>query len=220
MAQTIERMNLTEAKNGKANGSAAPATTKAAVDDRVVARRAREAKKANATAAYESHQSQTDVGSPLVAPDGTLRMVPNLGRTVRVVGTVVNVDVNDGPHPKNIRGELGKAMNHWYTKTIAKDALMRATDNSHSADKRNFLSTYTNAASKGSINKQKTEVKDPKAMARHIKRVARHLGADLVGIAASNPAFMYAGGSRYVQDGTANDVYLKMTPDELAKRFP
>ena len=31
---------------------------------------------------------------------------------------------------------------------------------------------------------------------------------------------MYAGGSRYVQDGTANDVYLKMTPDELAKRFP
>ena len=30
-------------------------------------------------------------------------------------------------------------------------------------------------------------------------------------VAASNPAFMYAGGSRYVQDGEANDIYLKMT---------
>ena len=31
---------------------------------------------------------------------------------------------------------------------------------------------------------------------------------------------MYAGGARYVQDGETNDQYLKMTPDELAKRFP
>ena len=57
-------------------------------------------------------------------------------------------------------------------------------------------------------------------MARHIKRVALHLGADLVGIAASNPAFMYAGGARYVQDGEANDIYLKMTPDELRSGSP
>ena len=216
MAQTIERMTPPAPKNGK-TATAEPST---ATTERVVARRARESKKADKTAAYEAHQSQTELGSPLVAPDGTLRMVPNLGRSVQVVGTVVNVDVNDGPHPKNIRGELGKAMNHWYTKTIAKDALMRATDNSHSADKRNFLSTYTNGASKGAVSPNLTEVKDPKAMARHIKRVALHLGADLVGIAAANPAFMYAGGARYVQDGETNDIYLKMTPDELAKRFP
>jgi reductive dehalogenase len=50
--------------------------------------------------------------------------------------------------------------------------------------------------------------------------VAKHLGADLVGIAAANPAFMYASGSRYVQDGEANDKYEAMTPDALAKRFP
>jgi reductive dehalogenase len=31
---------------------------------------------------------------------------------------------------------------------------------------------------------------------------------------------MYASGSRYVQDGEANDAYQKMTPDALAKRFP
>ena len=118
--------------------------------------------------------------------------MPNLGRTVTVVGMVTNVDVNDGPHPKNVRGELGKAMNHWYTKTVAKDPLMRATDSSHAADKRNFLTTHTNATSKGVINPKKPDVIDPKALSKHIKKVAKHLGADLVGIAAANPAFMYA----------------------------
>lgn len=220
MAQTIERLNNPETSKPAVRTETAASVPSPTVIERVVAKRAVEAKNAKATAVYEAHQSMTDLGSPLVAPDGTLRMVPNLGRTVRVVGTVTNVDVNDGPHPKNIRGELGKAMNHWYTKTVAKDPLMRCTDNSHAADKRNFLTTFTNAASKGDVNKNQTDVKDPKVLARHMKRVALHLGADLVGIAASNPAFMYAAGSRYVQDGTANDAYQKMTPDALAKRFP
>ncbi|MDP8924462.1 MAG: 4Fe-4S dicluster domain-containing protein [Chloroflexota bacterium] len=216
MAQTIERADRTVRRNAK-TAAADPST---ATTEQVVARRAREAKSAKATAVNEADRTSTDIGSPLVAPDGTLRMVPDLGRTVRVVGTVTNVDVNDGPHPKNIRGELGKALNHWYTKMVAKDPLMRATDNSHAADKRNFLTTFTNAASKGAVNERRTEVADPKVMSRHIKRVAKHLGADLVGIAQANPAFMYAAGSRYVQDGTANDAYQKMSPDELAKRFP
>ena len=46
-------------------------------------------------------------------------------------------------------------------------------------------------------------------MARHIKRAARHLGADLVGIAPTHPNFMYASGkrySRYLQEGTAEDA--------------
>jgi reductive dehalogenase len=215
MAQTIERLNSPEAKKPQV-----PTGPGAVVDERVLARRAREAKKAKSTAVNEADRVSTDIGSPLVAPDGTLRVVPNLGRTVQVVGMVTNVDVNDGPHPKNIRGELGKAMNHWYTKTVAKDPLMRATDNSHAADKRNFLTTFTNAASKGKINEQKPKVVDPKALSNHIKKVAKHLGADLVGVAAANPAFMYASGSRYVQDGEANDKYQSMTPDALAKRFP
>jgi hypothetical protein len=191
MAQTIERMNSTEAE--KREASTGPAT--ATVDERILARRVREAKKAKATAVNEADRVSTDIGSPLVAPDGTLRIVPNLGRTVTVVGMVTNVDVNDGPHPKNVRGELGKAMNHWYTKTVAKDPLMRATDNTHAADKRNFLTTHTNATSKGVINPKKPDVVDPKKLSKHIKKVAKHLGADLVGIAAANPAFMYASGS-------------------------
>src|SRR5687767_1776604 len=111
MAQTIERLNSTAAKNGKATAPTATAVTSTETTERVVARRRLEAKKAKLTAVNEADRTESkDIGSPLVAPDGTLRMVPNLGRTVTVVGTVTNVDVNDGPHPKNIRGELGKAM--------------------------------------------------------------------------------------------------------------
>jgi reductive dehalogenase len=220
MAQTIERMNSPETQKPQVTTRTASTGTEAVVDERVLARRRQEAKKAKATAVNEADRVSTDIGSPLVAPDGTLRVVPNLGRSVTVVGMVTNVDVNDGPHPKNIRGELGKAMNHWYTKTVAKDPLMRATDNSHAADKRNFLTTHTNKASKGVVNAKKPDVVDPKALSNHIKRVAKHLGADLVGVAAANPAFMYASGSRYVQDGEANDKYQNMTPDALAKRFP
>src|SRR5437763_15797956 len=130
MHETIERPTVKATPGRSANAKTVAAGSPPTTTEEVVAKRRLEAKKAQKTAVYEAHQSQTEIGSPLVAPDGTLRMVPNLGRSVQVVGTVVNVDVNDGPHPKNIRGELGKAMNHWYTKTIAKDALMRATDNS------------------------------------------------------------------------------------------
>ena len=35
---------------------------------------------------------------------------PYLGRSVRVVGEHVNVDMNQSPHPKNQRGELGKPL--------------------------------------------------------------------------------------------------------------
>src|SRR5215471_2517145 len=94
MAQTIEQMNSPEAK--KQQAPTGPAT----VDERVLARRAREAKQAKATAVNEADRVSTDIGSPLVAPDGTPRTVPNLGRTVTVVGMVTNVDVNDGPHPR------------------------------------------------------------------------------------------------------------------------
>jgi reductive dehalogenase len=197
------------------------------VDDRITAKpsaQRRSAQAAKWTAINEAKQGQAgDIGSPLVAPDGTLRMVPNLGRTVHVVGTVHNVDTNNMPHPKNIRGELGKAMHNWYCNTVAKDPLMRATDSSHAADKRNFLTFHTNAAGKGKVNQERVTV-DPVAMSRHIKKVAKWLGADIVGIARVNPNFMYASGAkaggRYIENGEAEDNYANWTPDDLAKRFP
>ena len=110
-----------------------------------------EKKVANGTAAN---------GSPvesLIAADGTLKTLasdpfttpPNLGRTVRVVGEVVNVDTNDTPHPKNQRGELGKALFNWYRNTVAKEPLTRVSAPNHFADKRNYLISAIGSAPKG-----------------------------------------------------------------------
>ena len=46
---------------------------------------------------------------------------------MRVVGPVVNVDTDDLPHPKNQRGELGKALFNWYRNTVSKDPLTRVS---------------------------------------------------------------------------------------------
>jgi epoxyqueuosine reductase QueG len=56
-------------------------------------------------------------------------------------------------------------------------------------------------------------------MTRHIKAVARCMGADVIAVAKAHPSFLYAG-NRYVQDGTAKDAYQKLTPAELVSRFP
>ena len=148
-------------------------------------------------------------------------MVPNLGRTVQVVGTVTNVDVNDGPHPKNIRGELGKAMNHWYTKTVAKDPLMRATDNSHAADKRNFLTTFTNARLQG----RRQPAAQPRSTTRRRWRATSSASRSTSArtSSASPPPTRPSctpPARATSRTATANDEYQKMTPDELAKRFP
>jgi len=50
---------------------------------------------------------------------------PYLGRSVKIVGPHVNVDMNQSPHPKNQRGELGKPLFNWYRNTVSKDPLTR-----------------------------------------------------------------------------------------------
>src|SRR5678815_1123676 len=108
-------------------------------------------------------------------PAGTeLPPPPYLGRSVRIVGQVVNVDMNQSPHPKNARGELGKPLFNWYNNTVSKDLLTRVTDLNHFADRRHFLSNVINQAAKGKINPQKVDVSDPPAMTRNIKAVAHY----------------------------------------------
>ena len=47
----------------------------------------------------------------------------------------------------------------------------------------------------GTINPVKTPVDDVASMSRHIKRVGRYFGADIVGIGRSHPALLYGGGA-------------------------
>src|SRR6476659_1572843 len=104
-------------------------------------------------------------------------------RTVRIVDKFINVDMNQSPHPKNQRGELGKPLFNWYRNTVSKDPLTRVSAPNHFADRRHFLANVINRSSNGKVNPQKVAVDDPAAMARHIKAVARYMGADVVGIA-------------------------------------
>ena len=48
---------------------------------------------------------------------------PHLGRSVKLVGPHVNVDMNQSPHPKNQRGELGKPLFNWYRNTDRKSVV-------------------------------------------------------------------------------------------------
>jgi reductive dehalogenase len=144
---------------------------------------------------------------------------PDLGRTVRVVGPVVNVDTSQLPHPKNQRGELGKALFNWYHNTVSKDPLTRVSAPNHFADRRHYLINVVGRAPKGEVNPERVPVSDPAVMTAHIKRVARYMGADIVAVARTHPAFLYAG-SRYLQEGAAEDSYEQDSPAELARKFP
>ena len=97
---------------------------------------------------------------------------PYLGRSVRIVGPHVNVDMNQSPHPKNARGELGKPLFNWYRNTVSKDPLTRVSAPNHFADRRQFLTTVINRDTKGKVNAKRVAVDDPAAMTRHIKAVA------------------------------------------------
>src|SRR5215831_10105342 len=150
---------------------------------------------------------------------------PYLGRSVRIVGPVANVDMNETPHPKNSRGELGKALFNWYRNTISRDPLTRVSAPNHFADQRNFLASVVTQAPKGTINAKQIPVSDPAAMTRHIKAVAHYLGADVVTVARAHPSFLYAAstppsGARDVYQNRSGDVYQGRTPEQMAERYP
>src|SRR5438128_12585821 len=104
---------------------------------------------------------------------------PYLGRSVRIVGPVANVDMNQSPHPKNQRGELGKALFNWYRNTISRDPLTRVSAPNHFADRRHFLTTVINQASKANVNSKRVRVKDPAAMTPHFNAFRRYSVADV-----------------------------------------
>ena len=70
-----------------------------------------EAQQVNGSAVQDSSHPATEFPTPY------------LGRSVRIVGKVVNVDMNQSPHPKNQRGELGKPLFNWYNNTVSKGAV-------------------------------------------------------------------------------------------------
>jgi reductive dehalogenase len=153
-------------------------------------------------------------------PEGALPLPP-LGRSIKIVGNLESVDYRQTPHPKNSRGELGVPLFNWYTNSISHDPLGRMASDRHAADQRNVINAVVSKAPKGQVNPHKTEIRDPKVMANHIKRVAKFIGFDVVGIAPVHPSFVYKGG-RYTPEGglaAGSDKDAK-DPEVIAKQFP
>lgn len=147
--------------------------------------------------------------------------LPPLGRSIRVVGEMQSVDYRETPHPKNARGELGQALFNWYRNLPSHDPLGRIAMGNHAADVRNVVTTALSKAKKGAVNPTKTEVRDPKVMSRHIKRVAKYLGADVVGIAPVHPSFLYIGGRFNIQAGhVAGSESEGNDAESVAHRYP
>jgi hypothetical protein len=65
------------------------------------------------------------------------------------------------------------------------------------------------------------EVTDARALARHIKRVAKFFGADVVGIAAVHPSMLYSG-SRAPDDGSGSNEGggPHASSTEMARKYP
>jgi 3-oxoacyl-[acyl-carrier protein] reductase len=122
---------------------------------------------------------------------------PYLGRSVRIVGPVVNVEVSQTPHPKNSRGELGKALFNWYRNTISRDPLTRVSAPNHFADRRHFLPSVLTTAPKGTVNARRVDVTDPAGVeAAAARTIAERGGIDVLicsaGIAGLNaPTWKY-----------------------------
>ncbi len=154
-------------------------------------------------------------------PEEVIPLYPALGRSVRVIAPIKSVDYRQTPHPKNSRGELGVPMFNWYTNTVSRDPLGRIGSDRHASDLRNVVLSAVGKAQKGTVNPERTYVPDPKLMSAHIKRVAKFIGFDVVGIAPVHPSFVYTG-SRYnpggdLQAGTEEEA---KSPDVIAERFP
>ena len=136
--------------------------------------------------------------------EGQGEPLPYLGRSVRVVGQWDSVDAAQTPHEKNKRGELGKTLFNYYFNRTSPDPLGRISTNNYGADRRNVLASVVGRGTRGGeVNADRVDVADPTAMTRHIKAVAKFLGASDVGIAQLHPSMLYAGG-RGADDGTGS----------------
>ena len=77
----------------------------------------------------EKEREETKAAEPL----------PYLGRSVRIVGDWKSVDVEQTPHNKNNRGELGKALFYYRQNRVPPDPLNRIQTAALSNDRRNTL---------------------------------------------------------------------------------
>jgi epoxyqueuosine reductase len=85
------------------------------------------------------------------------------------------------------------------------------------ADPKNNLTPALQGAPEGRIYPVKTEVSDPYTMSRQLKELAQWFGADLVGIAALQPAHLQPGGQAGAEASSSEDTE---PPENSARQYP
>jgi hypothetical protein len=85
------------------------------------------------------------------------------------------------------------------------------------ADPKNNLTPALQGAPEGRIYPLKTEVSDPHTMSRQIKELAQWFGADLVGIAALQPAHMPPSRQSAAGDSSTGETE---PPENSARQYP
>jgi len=153
-------------------------------------------------------------------PGGGQRPPGFMGRSVRIIGPQESTDPHDDPHGRVRRGELGPVVQNYYYNRFVKDPLNRMGHNTANADSKAVLGSVLARSGRGSVNPDKTPVTDVKAMTRHIKRVAKFLGADAVGIAPTLPEYVYSRGSRTEDEHQVNAASGGDTPADIARKYP
>ena len=74
--------------------------------------------------AFEENQESQDRPENGSKPKGkVIPLVPDFGRSAKVVGDWNSVPAHESPHEKNKRGELGKPLFTWYSNRTSVDAL-------------------------------------------------------------------------------------------------
>src|SRR5437588_9293291 len=91
---------------------------------------------------------------------------PNLGPSVHVVGTVVNVHPDETPHPRVRRGEMGKVLFNYGRNVVSNDPIGR-TNSNRARVKANVFTDVLRRGPAGTINPTQTRVDDPQKMADH-----------------------------------------------------
>jgi len=125
---------------------------------------------------------------------GSKRRVP---RSYRILGPQRQIDERETPHPRVDRGELGEKLRSWRQTNAGGDPFRRIFG-AGDGDPNNCLQHIMRQVPEGAVNPNRIAVADPKEMARDIKEVARFLGADVVGIARLDQAYVYSHRARGV----------------------
>ncbi|OGQ78093.1 MAG: hypothetical protein A3F90_05200 [Deltaproteobacteria bacterium RIFCSPLOWO2_12_FULL_60_19] len=133
-------------------------------------------------------------------------------RSYSVVGPQRQIDERETPHPRVDRGELGEKLRAWRKTRFGEEPFRRIFGGGGGeGNQYNSFQYVMRDVPEGPVSPNKTPVPDPAHMARNIKEIARFLGANVVGIAHLDQAYVYsrrARGNAAMDEKAGDPIHL------------